>query len=231
MISLSCIIWNVVYSLLSLFFILDVIASDGKTKLRRTPKLMICICKTSQILSIRWLEQSAKVQRVLDTDDFLVLDDKEAEKTYNFSMSKTLESGKKARLERGGVLGGWFVYICSGVAGNNAPSNEEMNLVVEATGATLLHSLEESVDGHADPTKTILIMSDPSTAAQRSEKGVKRVSKLGAKVLSTADLFHTIITQQLPTKIVVEVTNTTERNKRKTAVIPQRSGDKRKRTR
>ena len=191
---------------------------------------MICICKTSKILSIRWLEQSAKVQRVLDTDDFLVLDDKEAEKTYNFSLIETLESGKKARLERNGVLGGWYVYIGKGVAGNNAPSSEEMNLVVEATGATLLHSLEESEDGPADRTKTIIITSDPSTAAQRSEKGVKRVSKLGAKVLSTADLFHTIITQQLPFA-VVEVANTTQQNKRKTVELPQRSGDKRKRKR
>ena len=33
----------------------DVIASDGKAKLRRTPKLMICICKTSNILSVDWL--------------------------------------------------------------------------------------------------------------------------------------------------------------------------------
>ena len=213
------------------FFVIDVIASDGKTKLRRTPKLMICICKTSLILSIRWLEQSAKVQRVLDTDDFLVLDDKEAEKTYNFSMIETLESGKKARLKRNGVLGGWYVYIGKGVAGNNAPSSEEMNLVVEATGATLLHSLEESEDGPADPMKTIIIMSDPSTAAQRSEKGVKRVLKLGAKVLSTADLFHTIITQQLPFETVDEVANTTHRNKRKTVELPQRSGDKRKRKR
>jgi hypothetical protein len=219
------------YSLFYLFNIADVIASDGKTKLRRTPKLMICICKTSQILSIRWLEQSAKVQRVLDTEDFLLLNDKEAETTYNFSMIETLESGRKARLERGGVLGGWYIYICKGVAGNNAPSSEELNLVVEATGATLWHSLAESEDWPADLTKTIIIMSDPSAAAQRSEKGVKLVSKLGAKVLSTADLFHTIITQQFPTEMVVELTYTTQQNKKKTVELPPRSGDKRKRKR
>lgn len=168
---------------------------------------------------------------MLDTDDFLVLDDKEAEKTYNFSMIETLESGKKARLERNGVLGGWYVHIGKGVAGNNAPSSEEINLIVEATGATLLHSLEESEDGPADPTKTIIIMSDPSTAAQRSGKGVKRVLKLGAKVLSTSELFHVIITQQLPFEIVDEVAITTQRNKRKTVELPQRSGDKKKRKR
>ena len=168
---------------------------------------------------------------MLDTEDFLLLNDKEAETTYNFSMIETLESGRKARLERGGVLGGWYIYICKGVAGNNAPSSEELNLVVEATGATLWHSLAESEDWPADLTKTIIIMSDPSAAAQRSEKGVKLVSKLGAKVLSTADLFHTIITQQFPTEMVVELTYTTQQNKKKTVELPPRSGDKRKRKR
>lgn len=36
-------------------FTTDVIATDGKSKLRRTPKLMICLCKTSNILSLDWL--------------------------------------------------------------------------------------------------------------------------------------------------------------------------------
>ena len=161
---------------------------------------MICVCKTSQILNIDWLEQSAKEQRVLDTRDFLLLGDKEAEKRYNFSMKETLENGRKARLESGGVLGGWYVYICSGVAGNNAPSAKELNLVVEATGATLLRNLGDI----SDPTKTIILTSDPSTDAQRSEEGVERLTEQGAKVLSTTWLFHTIITQQFSTAVAEE---------------------------
>ncbi|KAL7532955.1 hypothetical protein ACHAXR_004952, partial [Thalassiosira sp. AJA248-18] len=95
-----------------------VIASDGRTKLRRTPKLMICLCRVSKILSMEWLEQSAKEQRVLDCHDFLLLGDEEAEKRYKFSMKETIRNGILARKNRGGVLGGWFVMICSGVAGN-----------------------------------------------------------------------------------------------------------------
>ncbi|KAL3826809.1 hypothetical protein ACHAXA_000635 [Cyclostephanos tholiformis] len=191
-----------------------IIASDGKTRLRRTPKLMICICKTSRILSIQWLEKSAREQRVLNPDDFLLLDDTEAEKIYNFSMKETLENGKVARLERGGVLGGWYVYLCPGVAGNNAPTSEELNLVVEATGATLLPSLSES--DVPDPTKTIVITSDPSSTAQRSEKSVKRVARLGAYLLTTSHLFHVIITQKFSTEAGQQPhSNTIQRSKRK----------------
>jgi hypothetical protein len=178
---------------------------------------MICLCKTFRILSIRWLEQSAKEQRVLNTDEYLLLDDREAEKAYNFSMKETLENGSMARLERGGVLGDWYVHICPGVAGNNAPTSKELNLVVEATGATLLSSLSES--DVPDPTKTIVITSDPSTSSQRLEKGVKRVTRLGAKLFSATWLFHVIITQKFSTEAAEELhLSTTPRHKRNAVV-------------
>jgi len=208
-----------------------VIASDGKTKLRRTPKLMICVCRTSQILSIEWLEQSAKEQRVLDTNDFLLLGDKEAEKIYKFSMVETLENGRQARLDRGGVLGEWYVYICSGVAGNNAPSRKELNLLVEATGATLLRSLLVS-DTSFDPLKTIIITSDPSTDAQRSGEGVERVTRLGAKLLSTSWLFQTIINQKIGEQREDATPHSgKQRSKRKAVKSPPIQGNRRKSSR
>ena len=205
------------------------IASDGKTKVRRTPKLMICLCKTSQILSIEWLEQSAKEQRVLDTNDFLLLGDEEAEKTYNFSMKETLENGRKARLDRDGVLGGWYVYICSGVAGNNAPSSKDLTLICQASGATLLGSLKTIVD----PLKTIVITSEPSTQSQLKERGVARVEGLGAKILSTSWLFHTIITQNFSTTVGVGPTphSGKQKSKRKASKSPPSHGNRRKSSR
>merc|ERR1712194_417788 len=128
--------------------------------------------------------------RVLDTEDFLLLGDKEAERTYTFSMKETLHNGRRARLERGGVLGGWSVYICSGVAGNNAPSSKDLDLIVQATGATLLSNLTRI----ADPLKTIVITSDPVTQCQLKESGAAR--GLGGKIRTTLWLFSTIITQQ-----------------------------------
>jgi serine/threonine protein kinase len=172
-----------------------VIASDGITKLRRTPKLMICICRVAQILSIEWLEQSSKLQCVLDTDDFLLLNDREAEKRYDFSMKTTLRNGILARKRRGGVLGGWSVYICSGVAGNRAPSLKEIHLIIEAGGGQVLKCLVNT--DAFDPPKTIVLTSDPSTKSQFGERGVAKAVRFGAKVMSTSLLFHTIITQNL----------------------------------
>ena len=172
-----------------------VIASDGAATLRRTPKLMICICKVDKILGLDWLEQCAKEQRILDTHDFLLLDDKEAEKRYDFSMKETLRNGLLMRERRGGLFGGWFVYICSGVAGNKAPSLKELNLIIEAGGGQVLSSLSDLKT--CDPLKTIVLTSEPSTKSQLQERGVARAVSLGARIMSTAWLFHAIIRQKL----------------------------------
>ena len=155
---------------------------------------MICLCKTDNILKLKWLEQSAKEQKVLDTTKF-ILNDKQAEKTYNFTMKETLKNGNEARLNNGGVLGGWYVYITKGVAGNKAPSAKEFQLLLSASGATQLTSLSESAV--TNPEKTIMITNDPPLAKQTSDKGVKRVSKLGGHVLTTTWLFNTFITQKV----------------------------------
>lgn len=159
---------------------------------------MICFCKTSNILGIEWLEQSAKEQQVLDTRDFLLLSDKEAERTYNFKLSDSLKNGAIVRTERGGVLGGWYVYICSGVAGNKAPSSKELKLIVEAAGATMLYSLAEK--NVIDAAKTIVLTSDPANKSQLEERGVDRVTSMGGRICTTSWLFQTMITQSLPSE-------------------------------
>ena len=173
-----------------------VIASDGKSKLRRTPKLMICLCRTPNILSMEWLEQSAKEQRVLDTEGYLLLEDREAEKRYNFSMKDTIENGVVARRKRGGVLGGWSIYICQNVAGKKAPSMKEMKLIVDAAGGQIIKSISKP-QSPFDPLKTIILTSEPCTKSQMNERGVAKAKGLGAKIFSTTWLFRTLITQQL----------------------------------
>ena len=188
---------------------------------------MICVCKTPNILSIDWLEQSAKEQSALATDKFLLLNDTEAEKTYNFSMKATLENGKKVRATSGGILGGWSVFICRGVAGKNAPSINELHSLIEATGATLLQSLLDV----PTPQKTIVITSDPITKDQRSEEGVNNVMRRGAKLLTTTWLFHTIITQQLCFTGKEQSTPASSRGKQKTVQFPPDAGVSRKSSR
>jgi hypothetical protein len=137
------------------------------------------------------IEQSAAQQTILDSKDYLVVDDKAAEAAYKFSMRETLGNGKEAR-RNGGVLAGFSVYICKGVANNNAPPLKALQLIVEAAGGHVMKSINNS----DDPTKVIVLTSDPSTNAQLAEKGVDRIASSGAKILTTSWLFHTMITQQ-----------------------------------
>ena len=178
-----------------------IIVTDGATKFRRTPKLMICICKSPNIVKLEWLEQSAKEQRVLDTTPYLLVDDKEAEKRYSFSMKGTIQNGIEVR-EKGGVLGGLYIYVCSGVAGNQAPSTKELNLIIEAAGGRVLPSL--STCKLLDPAKTYVLTSDPSTPSQWREPSVTNITKLGGKIVSTSWLFHVIITQCINPVIEVD---------------------------
>ena len=135
-----------------------VIASDGEDRLRRTPKLMIAISRTSNILYISWLEQSAKQQMILPTNDFLLVNDKAAESYYDFSMIHSIRNGLSARTH-GGVLGGFHVYICSNVAGNKAPTLKELHLIIVAASGTVLESLSsKSIDPRVFGGLTELIL-------------------------------------------------------------------------
>jgi hypothetical protein len=67
-----------------------VIAGSQGTALRRTPKLMIGLCKTSNVVNLDWLLESAKDKEALPSKKFLLVDDGEAEANYDFRMRKTL---------------------------------------------------------------------------------------------------------------------------------------------
>ena len=173
------------------------IAGDGKTPLRRTPKLMICVCKIPNILNLDWLTKSSKAKEALDPKEFLLLNDTAAEKTYDFSMKETLKNGKAVRNQRGGLLGGWSVHFCKGVAGKKAPPEHELRLIVAAAGGTFLKTASARATKDVDASKMIIITSDPATAAQKADKDVKRLTSQGAKIFTTKWFFHSIITQHL----------------------------------
>lgn len=131
----------------------------------------------------------------MDTEDFLHTHDAEAEHRYNFSMAKTIMNGIRVRKERGGVLGGRYVYICKGVAGNQAPSAKELQLIIESAGGVLLRTLDSSSE--FDLKKTIILTSDLRTRSQMNEKGVGKLVRNGAQACTTSWLFRTVITQSL----------------------------------
>jgi hypothetical protein len=171
-----------------------VIASDGKTSIRRTPKLMIAMCRTPNIVSSDWLTQSSNLGKALPCNKFLILDDEKAEKLYKICLSRTIDR-ITSNLKHGAyLLGGWSIYVCKGVAGKKAPPEKELRLIVEAAGGTWLSSLSKS---NAEGDKVLLVTSDPETKKQLSEKAVSIALKNGAIKRTTAWLFRATMTQEL----------------------------------
>jgi hypothetical protein len=169
-----------------------VIAGDSKVPLRRTPKLMICLCQTSNIVNMKWLEDSAKAGKPLACGHYLLLDDSVAEKKYNFVMRETLDNGTRVRTERGGLFGDWSVYFCSGVAGHGAPPARELELIIKAGGGIVVTALAK-----VDTSKVIIVAGDPPTSTQMKERGVAVALRNGGHMCTTSWLFHCIITQCL----------------------------------
>jgi len=76
----------------------------------------------------------------------------------------------------------------------------------------------------------IIITSDPATAAQKSDKDVKRLTSQGARVFTTKWFFHSIITQHL-SEIEDEHVGANEEednDKKPAASSPKKGGRKRK---
>jgi hypothetical protein len=174
-----------------------VISSDGKESIRRTPKLMIGICRTGSIVNKQWLLDSSKQGRFLPCDDFLILNDSEAEAKYDFSMRDTLER-ISSNIDQGTkLLGGWCIYVCKGVAGNKAPSEDELRLIVEAAGGTWLSSLNAAGMKDVDVSRLLVVTGDPETKKQLSPKLVVTALSGGAVKRTTSWLFHAVMAQHL----------------------------------
>uniref|UniRef100_A0A7S2NXA5 BRCT domain-containing protein n=1 Tax=Leptocylindrus danicus TaxID=163516 RepID=A0A7S2NXA5_9STRA len=172
-----------------------VIAGDGqKNSLRRTPKLMIGLCSTSNILHLDWLITSYKQKRFCESRQFLLLHDQTAESNYSFSMKETLRNGEERRSE-GGLFTGRSIYFAKNVAGNKAPKAEELRMIIDAAGGKVVDSLSPDKDYYPN---VFVITSDPLfhpdlVAAQEAEEYVSEV----ADVFPTSWLFDVIIHQKL----------------------------------
>jgi hypothetical protein len=181
-----------------------IIAGDDKISLRRTPKLMVALCKTSNIVGLQWLLKSAKAKRALPSKAYLLLDDAGAEKQYRFSMRETLIQADGMRANGKALLTGYSVHVCSGVAGKDTKNNKtprlgEFKLIVEAAGASWMSSLPEPSKTGVDCSKIILISSKIAKEAktQLSKNGAPDAIKHGATTISTEELFHRLMTQSL----------------------------------
>lgn len=177
-----------------------VIAASKDVKLKRTPKFMVAISRTSNIVHLDWLIESARKGEALDAQEFLLLDQTEAESQYNFKLSETLARGNTLRDKGTLLLDGIDVFLCNGVAGSvrkgdKTPPETDFRLILEAAGASVLTTLP--TQRSSGKSKTIIITSkDPKERKkQLSKRDVMTAVKQGAVPKTAEEIFHAIMTQ------------------------------------
>lgn len=173
-----------------------VIAGDGEHKIRRTAKLMASLCVTPNIMRLEWLEDSYKAITIMAPNHYLLLNDRAAEKSYSFSMKMTLREGNERRNE-GGLLYGWKILVCDGVAGNRAPKESELHMMIKAAGGKLITTDDIPIPVEEDPTHVIVLTSDPATPDQRDNEKAQVAAENGAGFFTTSWLFDSMMHQKL----------------------------------
>mmetsp|Transcript_528 Transcript_528/g.740 ORF Transcript_528/g.740 Transcript_528/m.740 type:complete len:1021 (-) Transcript_528:68-3130(-) len=173
-----------------------VIAGDKNNHLRRTPKIMAALCKTSNILKAEWLEESYLKRSIVGCSHYLLLNDYVAENSYSFSMKQTLVEGERRRQD-GGILAGWKILFCDGVAGNKAPRESDLHMIIRAAGGEWLLSQNIPVPISEDPTHVIVITSDPPLTSQIEDEKAAVAAEIGAGFFTTSWLFDCMMHQQL----------------------------------
>ena len=173
-----------------------VIAGDNDHHIRRTAKFMSLLCITSNILRAEWLEDSYKKRSLLSCSHYLLLNDSKAENLYSFSMKQTLIDGKERRRD-GGLLSGWKILVCDDVAGNKAPRESDLKMMIEAAGGEWLLSSNVPVPISEDPTHVIVITSDPALSSQIDDEKASIAAENGAGFFSTTWLFDCMMHQKV----------------------------------
>lgn len=168
-------------------------------EVKRTPKLMIALCTTGNIVSMDWLQQSAKEKKALPTDKFLLVSGLAVEKLYSFKMRETLSKAGTMRSRGESLLGGYIVFLPRGVAGNTAkdnrtPPTKEFKLILQAAGAIVVAALPRQQDDYSD---TVIVTSKLPKEAKKqlAVREVANAVERGALAINTDDLFQAFMTQ------------------------------------
>ena len=173
-----------------------VIAGDAENHLRRTANLMAALCVTPNILRAEWLEDCYKHKVIISPSHHTLLNDYIAEKAYSFSMKQTIKEGNERR-KYGGLFNRWQILVCEGVAGNKAPKEAALRLMIEAAGGTWLDASLVPVPLEEDPTHVIVITSDPATPEQEADVKAKTAAESGAGFFTTSWLFDSLMHQKM----------------------------------
>ena len=165
---------------------------DEKVNTKRTAKVMVGICRAKHVCTTAWLQtclENDQVQPLPSLVDPKVRTNPEPNKRItNESLERALELRRAGKY----ILSDCAVSVCKRVAGEKAPSLDELRCMVENAGGIFLGEFvpEKTIQGK----HTIVITSDPCTRTQK-----KSLETRGEGVITktTSWLFDTLMLQQL----------------------------------
>mmetsp|Transcript_487 Transcript_487/g.832 ORF Transcript_487/g.832 Transcript_487/m.832 type:complete len:1437 (-) Transcript_487:2081-6391(-) len=172
------------------------IVGDADNHIRRTAKLMAVLCVTPNILRSEWLDDCYKHRLIISPSHHTLLNDHLAEKAYCFSMKQTIKEGNERR-QSGRLFNGWYIMFCQGVAGNKAPKESDLRMLVDASGGTWLDSSNVPVPIDEDPSHVVVITSDPATPEQVNDEKAMTAAENGAGFFTTSWFFDCLMHQKL----------------------------------
>jgi Regulator of Ty1 transposition protein 107 BRCT domain len=178
------------------------IATDGKSSIKRTPKLMIALCVTTNVVKLKWLQDSAASGTLRDTKQYLILRDKEAETAYSFSMAKTLQRVKERQTIGTTLLQGRKVFVCQSVFkntedGKKSPPPSDLRLIVGAAGGEWVDKSKELSNASA---RELLVITNSDAKLKKSQEAQKDVASAlanGAVSVSLKSFLHSMMTQDI----------------------------------
>ncbi|XP_073405037.1 mediator of DNA damage checkpoint protein 1 isoform X2 [Dendrobates tinctorius] len=119
-------------------------------RVRRTVKFLCALARGIPIVTLDWIDKCKKSRCFLSPTGFLV-NDKEQEKTFNFTLSRSLQKAKKRPL-----LEGYEIHVTANVK----PEPDHMKDIIRCSGATFLPKLPRSFK------EKCVIVSCPEDAAR-----------------------------------------------------------------
>lgn len=180
-----------------------VIAASDDAELKRTPKLMVALCRTGNIVHYEWLVKSGEAGKALPTDGYQLIAKnshvvgqsvKAAEKTYECNMQETISRGNRLRAKGKLLFHGLDFYLCDGVAGNKSKKNltpdaSTFRLILEGAGAKVVTELHT-------PQRSIIVTSKHEGEKKKQLKKFAKAMEDGAIAKTTDEVFHAIMTQK-----------------------------------
>lgn len=105
-------------------------------KVRRTVKLLCAVSRGIPVVDMSWLDASKKSKSFVDSSSF-ILEDKEAQKKFNFSMERSLELAQNA-----GLLDGYKIHVTPNVR----PPPDDMKEIIKSAKGEIVSKMPTSRD-------------------------------------------------------------------------------------